>query len=166
MTHLSHAHRRRRLSALAQRLARLGAVVLTIATIALGAAHAKAQEITLCHYLSAIVQVESGCVRRDLGEIEGAWRVGGDGEVSPFQITPDVLRSIGFGSKIWRVHKDPALAESAARLWIGQLRAKHPHPADWLAAWNGGLSGYRGKAARRYADRVIALAQRLATESN
>jgi hypothetical protein len=120
---------------------------------------------TLDHYLSAIVQVESGCVRRDLGQIEGTWRVGGDGELSCFQITPAVLRELGFGSKLRRVHSCPTLAESAARLHISLLQSQLPDARDWIAAWNGGLSGYGRKAPRRYADRVIALAQRLAQES-
>lgn len=106
--------------------------------------------------IAALVQVESGCEWRGIGNIKGTWARGADGEVSPFQLAPAALTDMGVTNHA-RVHRDPVYAESLARLWLSRCYAKHGNWPQALAAYNAG-SRYRSRSARDYADRILNLA--------
>lgn len=106
--------------------------------------------------IAALVQVESGCEWRGIGNIKGTWARGADGEVSPFQLAPAALTDMGVTNHA-RVHRDPVYAESLARLWLSRCYAKHGNWPQALAAYNAG-SRYRSRSARDYADRILSLA--------
>jgi hypothetical protein len=106
--------------------------------------------------LAALVQVESGCEWRGIGDIKGKWARGDDGEVSPFQLAPAALTDMGVTNHA-RVHRDPVYAESLARLWLSRCYVKHGNWAQALAAYNGGTR-YRSRRARDYSERILNLA--------
>jgi hypothetical protein len=107
--------------------------------------------------VAALVQVESGCEWRGMGEIRGTWLRGEAGEVSAFQLSPAALISMGAGDRSTRIHRDPVLAESFARLWLSRC-------FDQAGTWEGALARYnagsrhRSRTARDYAARVLNLA--------
>lgn len=107
--------------------------------------------------VAAIVQVESGCEWRGIGDVRGKWSRGADGEVSPFQISPAALSDMGV-TNASRVHRDTVWAESLARLWLSRCFDRHGNWPEAVAAYNAG-SRYRSRSARDYACRVIALAE-------
>lgn len=130
----------------------IGATVLLCIALA---SPAKAAE-TPDRIIAALVQVESGCEWRGIGNIKGTWARGADGEVSPFQLAPAALTDMGVTNHA-RVHRDPVYAESLARLWLSRCYAKHGNWPQALAAYNAG-SRYRSRSARDYADRILNLA--------
>lgn len=112
MNHLPHALRRRRLSALAQRLARLGAVVLALATIALGAAHAQENQIVTYgpwkgYWTQARLSAYSphDALDREYHESKGAkWRwITADGKTDVRHRPHGVAapRSLPFGTRVF-----------------------------------------------------------------
>jgi hypothetical protein len=119
------------------------------------AGKAKAAEVP-DRILAALVQVESGCEWRGIGDIKGKWARGDDGEVSPFQLAPAALTDMGVTNHA-RVHRDPVYAESLARLWLSRCYVKHGNWADALSAYNGGTR-YRSRRARDYSERILNLA--------
>ena len=135
-----------------------------IILILLGAIHAQAQEITIEQALSALVQVESGCVRVGMGQISGRWEVGADGEVSPFQLHQRLLRDLGVAGKSARIHRDTVYAESISRLILERLYNRFGNWPDTFAAWNGGPNGYKRRMARDYSVRCMNISHRLAAE--
>ena len=121
--------------------------------------HAHGAEPQIDSILSAIVAVETGCVRTGTGEVSGKWSIGEAGEVSPFQLHPRVLQDLGVAHKSGRIHRNPVYAESIARLWLGRLHHRFGNWPDAVAAWNGGAYGMRGRSAQDYSVRVMALAE-------
>jgi hypothetical protein len=105
--------------------------------------------------LRALVQVESGCDWRGIGDVRGHWSRGADGEVSCFQLSPAALSDMGVTNSA-RVHRDVVYAESLARLWLSRCYEKHGDWATALACYNSG-SRYRSRKARDYSARIIAL---------
>ena len=140
-----------------------GAIKSTLLALLL-IGHAHAQEITIEDALSAIVSVETGCVRVDIGHIRGRWSYGSGGEVSCFQIHPSVLAHLRLSEKSARIHSDPVYAESVARLWFIHLLQKHGNYHDSFAAWNGGDRGSHRRSAQDYAARAVAIATQYAKE--
>ena len=123
-----------------------------------------AQDPTIDHYIAAIAGVETGVRYMGVGDIRGKWSVGQDGEVSPWQLSPAVLADLNVKNKSRRIHSDPVLAESIVRQWLARLHSRYGRWEDVLGAYHRGHGARRGGAAADYADRVINLAHRLASE--
>ncbi len=131
------------------------ALILLLGTVAHG------QEISLDHITAAVCQVESGCIYRGFGAIDGQWQVGGIGEVGYWQISPMVLRDL----KASRAQASSARhGELLFRKWFLRLYAQTGSVYWSVAAYNGGMGGRTRSAATDYADRVMNLAERLAME--
>ena len=109
--------------------------------------------------VAAIAAVETGTEWRNTGDVRGKWSRGADGEVSPFQLSPAALTDMGVTNHA-RVHRDVVYAESLARLWLVRCYAKAGNWPDAVARFNAG-SRYRSRAARDYAERVLAIASAL-----
>ncbi len=110
--------------------------------------------------IAALVQVESGCEWRGIGDVRGKWSRGSDGEVSPFQLSPAALIDMGASDRTARIHRDPVLAESFARLWLSRCYERSGNWPEALSRYNAG-SRYRSRTARDYSTRVLALAAEL-----
>ncbi len=137
-------------------LAAMSAILVCFLVCFFGlAGKAKAEEVP-DRIIAALVQVESGCEWRGIGDIKGKWARGDDGEVSPFQLAPAALTDMGVTNHA-RVHRDVVYAESLARLWLSRCYVKHGNWADALSAYNAG-SRYRSRSARDYSVRILNLA--------
>ncbi len=110
--------------------------------------------------IAAIAQVETGTEWRGIGDVRGSWNRGDIGEVSPWQISPAVLRDLNAYDRRFRVHADPVLAESLVRLWLGRLYERTGCWSQACAAYHAGLAGRHRGYARDYAARVLAIANR------
>jgi len=108
--------------------------------------------------LRGIAAVETGTDWRDTGDVRGTWARGSIGEVSPWQLSPDVLRDLGAYDRRARVHSCPVLAESLTRAWLVHLYARTGTWPQAIAAYHAGLRGRHRAYAREYADRVLNLA--------
>lgn len=154
--HALRAMRDRAIAAIWQRcrpqLAFLAAILLAF----LGCRFGLAVEVP-DRIVAALVQVESGCTWHGIGDIRGRWSRGAAGEVSAFQLTEAALTDMGALGKRDRVHRDPVLAESLARLWLSRGYRLHGNWADALA-WYNRQSDYRSASARDYAQRILNLA--------
>jgi hypothetical protein len=108
--------------------------------------------------IAAIAQVETGTEWRDMGDVRGKWSHGGIGEVSPWQLSPAVLRDLKAYDRRHRVHADVVLAESLTRAWLLRLYGVTGCWSQTCAAFHAGLAGRHRPHARAYAERVMALA--------
>lgn len=127
-------------------------VVTTFLTIGLCA-----QEVP-DRIVAAIAEVETGTKWHSVGDVRGTWARGDIGEVSPWQISPAVLRDLKAYDRRSRVHADPILAESLVRLWLSRLYVATGSWSQAVAAYHAGLGGRHRGYARDYADRVLSLA--------
>lgn len=120
-----------------------------------------AQEITLSHITAAVCQIESGCVYNGPGHVLGKWETGGAGEIGYWQVSPMVLRDLKISAA---KAKSASGGERIFRLWYDRLYMATGNHAEALAAYHRGLGGRARSDAKDYAQRCLALAERLAKE--
>lgn len=140
--------------------------LLGIALMAVTAVVCRGEEraLTLDHIVASVASVETGVRYVGFGEVRGKWSVGSAGEVSPWQLSGDVLRDLGVARKSGKINRDVAYAESLARGWLTTLYGRYGEWGAALQAYHRGHGGRGSVSARDYASRVIALAQRIASE--
>ncbi len=138
----------------------MGGLVLLIVTtfLTLGLCNfGLSAEVVPDRIVAALVQVESGCQWHGVGDVRGTRSHGDAGEVSAFQLSPIALTAMGAADRVARIHRDPVLAESFARLWLARCFAQAGTWEGALARYNAG-SRHRSRTARDYAARVLNLA--------
>lgn len=104
--------------------------------------------------LRGIAAVETGVHWHDTGHLDGTWARSSTDDVSPWGISPAVLKDLRLSAHADRLHRDPVFAESIARRWLLHL---HGVTGCWLqtcAAWRAGLRGRHRAWARDYAERA------------
>ncbi len=111
---------------------------------------------TIDQITAAVCQVETGTVWRGSGSVSGRFGVGSSGEPGPWQITPEVIRQIGFSES--RARHSVLYSERAFRTWYAHLYEVTGNHDAALAAYHRGLSGRSRKDAKAYAARGINLA--------
>lgn len=158
--HIRREIRRRALAKFAGPLSLIGAVLLTVALCIGCTASAAAVEVP-DRIVAAIAAVETSTEWRSIGDVRGTFARGDIGEVSPWQISPAVLRDMRAYDRRHRVHADPVFAESLVRLWLGRLYLTTGNWPEAVAAYHAGLRGRHRSYAREYADRVLAVASTL-----
>lgn len=102
-----------------------------------------------------IAAVETEVHWHDTGKITGTWTSNTTGDVGPWHISPAVLKDLKRSHLAERIHREPVLAESIARLWMLHL---YKVTGDWhqvCAAWRLGLGRRHEPKARRYAERAF-----------
>lgn len=125
---------------------------LLLVLIAFGGT-AKGQEVP-DWVVRGIAAVETGVHWHDTGHLDGTWARSSTDDVSPWGISPDVLKDLKLSAHADRLHRDPVFAESIARKWLLHL---HGVTGCWLqacAAWRAGLRGRHRAWARDYAERA------------
>lgn len=135
---------------------------MKFATLLLIGACCHASEPTIEDYISAIAAVETGTTRTEMGVVHGSWSVGKAGEVSPWQLSRDVLQDLGVVHQAGRINRDLVFSESLVRGWLVRLMLRY---GDWktvLGVYHRGHGGRRSDSARDYADRVNNIATSLA----
>ncbi len=108
--------------------------------------------------IAAIAEIETGTTWRGTGDVRGVWSRGNIGEVSPWQLSPAVLRDLRAYDRRSRVHSDTVFAESLVRQWLSRL---HDATGSWsqaVAAYHAGIAGRHRRYARDYAARVFSVA--------
>jgi hypothetical protein len=132
----------------------LAIVVLFVLSIVVAGKTAAADIPDWC--IRGIAAVETNTTWRDIGDLTYRdRRQGADGEVGPWQISPDALRDLGVSHLMTRIHREPVLAESMTRAWL--LRC-YRTTGDWfdaVAIYHTGPSGDRRRGLN-YAERVRA----------
>lgn len=107
--------------------------------------------------LRGIAAVETRTTWRDIGDLHYRdKRIGADGEVGPWQLSPAALKDLGVEHLRARIHREPILAESMTRAWL--LRC-HRRTGDWfeaVAIYHTGPDGNRRRG-HTYAARVRAV---------
>lgn len=133
----------------------IGATVLLCIALA---SPAKAAEIPE-GILAGIAQVETGSIYRN-GELVHYRdkRDGADGEVGPWQLSPDVLKDMGVSHLRSRIRREVVLAESMTRAWLIRCYRKTGNWADAVAVYHVGPGG-SARRGRDYAQRVMAIAE-------
>lgn len=107
--------------------------------------------------MRGIAAVETASTWRDIGDLTYRdRRVGGAGEVGPWQLSPDVLRDLRAYDRRSRVHADVVFAESLTRAWLLHLYGVTGNWPSAVAAYHGGLGNRREHFAIAYAQRVRA----------
>lgn len=130
------------------------ALTITL-TLSLGMLHAS--EITFDHIIKAVAQVETGVTWVRTGVIVGRWRTGGAGEVSPWQLSPALLRDLGELGHRGRIARDPALSEQIFKRVYWRLYSRLGSHEAALGAYHRGLGSRTSPDAVDYAQRVLNL---------
>lgn len=106
--------------------------------------------------LRGIAKVETSSDWRDIGDLTYRdKRVGADGEVGPWQLSPDALRDLCSYDKRDRIHRDVVLAESLTRAWLLRCHAQTGNWFDAVRIYHTGPDGDRRRGIK-YAERVLA----------
>lgn len=106
--------------------------------------------------LRGIASQETGVHWTDTGVLSASeWPKSSTGAVGPWHISPAALKDLKRTHLAERIHREPVLAESVARLWLLHLYKTTGCWRETCAAWRAGLRNRHRAWAREYAERAF-----------